>query len=261
MPRKLRLALLLLLLLAACAGRGDFGARYQAGHPGSRPALPHRGQPAEEALAALYLDPAPEARVEVPLLLLRRTDQLPWTPVSSEAFAASPGRVAAIALRECRPSKGWIRPRVTRAAWYLFVEGELAAWDLPRFREACSVHHSYRAARGKLARDEQALERWIAQRHSDALPRPLEQLGMGISLVEADRMDEAAAILQHADLALRALHLELRRAQDTGDAEARERLAEREKGLRERHARLTQAIDAHNAASEQQARRRWERGL
>jgi len=262
MSRALRLVpLLLLLLTARCAGPVDFGARYQASHPGTSPPLPHPGQAPEDALAALYLDPAPEAQVEIPLLLLRRTDLHPWKLVAREALASSPGRMAAIALRECRPSRGWIRPRVTRSAWFLFSEGGLVAWDLPRFGEACSVHHSYRAARGELARDEQAVTRWLAQRHADALPQPDEHLRMGLSLVAAERLDEAQSILREADHSLHALEGEVQQAESAGDDGTLQRLKEREKRLREGRAALARAIDARLDAQQQQQRARWQQGL
>lgn len=234
-------ALLSASIALGCAA--SWPARFRAAHPGVTPVDARLGGRASETLAGLDLPAVPGISVDLRKLEAMRTDVDPWQKISPDAMDTVPGVSVAAADRVCRVWQGLHRVRVERISWFVADHGRLVAFDAPRFGSACRVTHRFQPAPARYRRPEAALLRWADQSFPGAALPLGERLAMGAALVRAGRIDAARKIVHRALLEADRIEGDLETDVTLSDAD-RNRLAQREQGLREAAEGLDRRIRA-----------------
>jgi hypothetical protein len=232
--------LLLFLGITAAGCAADHAEHYRRAHPGWSPSPPRAGDSLEETLASLQTRPEGPVEVSVEELRVMRVDVEPWEVLSldSAPAAGEAHEIGLVAHRRCKGRRGIRFFGTERVAWYVFVAGELVAYDTFEFGEACEPINHYLPSRAERLATERALIRYAAPRYPKSTPTVEELLGKGLALVSAGRLRDAKGMLRKADREIHWLSTE----GETSSEEEREALEERVKKLKATRAKLSRAI-------------------
>jgi hypothetical protein len=196
---------LVCLLLLGCAS--NYYETYRSTHEGWVSDLPTAGMSLPETLAGIYAPPVADySRIIAKLDVLALEDGAVRRLTADEVAAAfeqdASGDYGVVATLRCQSEYDLKRYMGEKVAWYLLVDGKLAAYDHFDFVDRCTVANSFLPAAGEKV----ALERRVTDHRDARFPRSMEHEAeyyrKGIAYIAAGRRDDALRMLEAGDRTL-----------------------------------------------------------